>query len=112
MRNWTRASVVAAAIMVAAGLGGCRRDLEYHFGPLAVAQPEARAAGAEQRAAARAASRKVRPVKTRVLASKTVHAGAKLRSFCGHRHVRFQAGSLRENQTEKARNDVLCRQVY
>lgn len=35
-----------------------------------------------------------------------------LRRFCGERHVRFQAGTLKESPEQRARNNAMCQKVY
>ena len=105
MRHIARKGILAAAIVSSAALAGCCHPNDYQFGSLVA---ESRT---EQATAAR--SRKLdRTVMKRVAEPKVVHAGSKIRSFCGQRHVRFQSGALRESASEKARNDVLCSQVY
>lgn len=113
MRNRASTGAVAAAFICAVGLGGCQRDLEYHFGPLTHVEraPVAHVARPVARTATRSV-RKERTVVSRVIEPRVVNAGAKIRGFCGQRHIRFQAGGLRENEREKVRNDALCRQVY
>lgn len=109
MRIWTRLGVLAIAVACTTALSGCREHWEYHFGPIAVAQPEKPPARTVRKAAK---PKKTKAVANRVLEPRVVPAGAKVRSFCGQRHVRFQSGKLTETTTEKARNDVLCSQVY
>lgn len=98
MRTWAPVAAVAAATMLL-GLGGCRR-IDDHVSPASLTAPPL---------VARSAPRP-RPLVKRVTRPALVPAGARIRSFCGQRHVRFQAGTLRETDTEKARNDVLCQQ--
>lgn len=103
MRNSVRIGALAAALLSAAGIAGCR-DIERHFGHAALMQPK-------QERAARPL-RKTGSVVKRVTGPSIVQAGARIRGFCGNRHVRFHAGTLGETAQEKARNDVLCSQAY
>ncbi len=110
MRYMARTGILAAALVCSTALSGCREHWEYHFGPLALVETEHRSADiVRPKRSARHARKRVLE---RVAEPKVVHAGAKIRSFCGQRHVRFQSGGLKEMETEKARNDALCRQVY
>lgn len=103
MRTWARFSSVAIAVICTAGLAGC-----HHFDcdPATTRVLVAEELAPKRRAVAKPA------VVSRVAEPRVVPAGAKLRSFCGQRHIRFQKGGLQESSAEKARNDVLCRQVY
>lgn len=102
MRIPARIGTIAALIVCAAGLAGCR-DLDKRLGITALVQPQTERPAKPVR--------KVRTVVTRVTGPKVVQAGVKIRNFCGERHVRFQAGTLNETEQEKARNDVLCSQL-
>ena len=110
MRYLARTGILAAALVCSTTLSGCREHREYHFGPLALVEAEQRSA--EIVRPKRSAKYARKRVLERVAKPKVVHAGAKIRSFCGQRHVRFQSGGLKEAEAEKARNDALCRQVY
>ena len=112
MRTWANKGIVAAALVGTFALGGCHRDWEYHFGPLLAAHPAQHDVRAARPVRASRAVTKKRSVVERVVAPRMVTAGARIRSFCGQRHIRFQSGALREQASEKARNDALCRQVY
>lgn len=103
MRNAARIVALATTVICSTGLSGCR-ELEYHFGQLNLLHVE------PQRAAKPA--RKPQSVVDRVASPRMVPAGDKIRGFCGQRHIRFQTGGLRESDSEKARNDVLCQQAY
>ena len=88
-------------MIAAVSLGGCHRLMDC-FEPT----PLHRIAAAEHH-------RTVAPRKSvvrRVAGTRTVAAGARIRQFCGQRHVHFQTGRLRKSTQEKARNDVLCSQ--
>lgn len=109
MRYLARTGILAAALVCSTALSGCREHWEYHFGPLALVETEQRSAAVVR---PKRSTRHGKRVVERVAEPKVVHAGAKIRSFCGQRHVRFQSGGLKESESEKARNDALCRQVY
>ncbi len=110
MRYLARTGILAAALVCSTALSGCREHWDYHFGPLALTTIEQRPAqAARPKRTARHAHRRV---VERVIESKVVPAGAKIRSYCGQRHIRFHSGALKESEPEKARNDALCRQVY
>jgi hypothetical protein len=104
MRKGARTGAILTVLICSAGLEGCR-ELEYHFGRLAAitAEPEPPQVRKVHRQ---------KSVLKRVVAAKVVPAGDKIRSYCGQRHIRFQSGMLKESETEKARNDTLCRQAY
>lgn len=110
MRYLARTGILAAALVCSTALSGCREHWEYHFGPLALTAVEQRPAEVVR------PKRKVRHahrrVVERVIEPRVIPAGAKIRSYCGQRHIRFQSGALKESEPEKARNDALCRQVY
>lgn len=92
------------ALVCSAGLAGCHHfDCEPGASASVAASPEI---APKPRPAVKKA------VVKRVTEPRLVPAGAKLRSFCGQRHIRFQKGGLQESASEKSRNDVLCRQVY
>jgi hypothetical protein len=110
MRYLARIGILAAALVCSTTLSGCREHWEYHFGPLALVETEVRSP--EIVRPKRSPRHAQKRVVERVAEPKVVHAGAKIRSFCGQRHVRFQSGGLKETESEKARNDALCRQVY
>lgn len=93
---------LTATLIAAAFLGGCAnlsRDCDW--GLVQHAEPEP---------AARASSKPRKTLVMRVAEPRTVAAGARIRQFCGQRHILFQTGRLRESAHEKARNDVLCSQ--
>lgn len=106
MRNLARAGILAVALVGTVVLSGCC-DPVRDASALGMAEPIAppQASSVRSRKAAR-------PVVKRVVEARVVPAGSKIRSFCGQRHIRFQSGALKESDSEKARNDVLCRQVY
>lgn len=110
MRAPARMSTVALLFTVALGLAGCRqfeREMDIHFGWMHQAQAPV---GAE-----RPIHRKVRakrPAVHPVAQPERVTPGAKLREYCGRRHILFQKGTLHENETEKMRNNNLCYQLY
>jgi len=104
MRITATPRALTATLIAAAFLGGCANIGEYcDFGTLHRA--ESAPAHAQR---AKATPRK--SVVMRVTEPKTVQAGARIRQFCGQRHILFQTGRLRESAQEKARNDVLCSQ--
>jgi hypothetical protein len=107
MRNLARTGTLAAALVCTMALSGCRDLMDCNIGPVALVNPEHRS-----QASSAKPRRTVRSVVKRVTEPKVVHAGARIRNFCGQRHVRFQSGALKESSSEKARNDALCRQVY
>ncbi len=104
MRNLVRTGALAAALICSTGLAGCRH-LEYHFGPLGFADSRPDPAAQPVRKARSSVAK-------RVAEPKLVQAGSRIRNFCGQRHIRFHAGALKESDSEKGRNDVLCRQAY
>ncbi len=108
MRASTRLTTLALALAAATGLSGCRsleRELDIHLGWMHQAPVRAEA---DERPA------RARPVRSarRVVKPEVVSAGARLREYCGKRHVQFQKGALRENDAEKMRNNNLCYQLY
>ena len=100
MRTRARFRALAGAVICAAGLAGC-----HHLDRIAGPHGLAPAPGPVVRQVPRPRSQLTRLAKPRV-----VPAGARIRSFCGQRHIRFQSGTLKETEAEKARNDVLCQQ--
>lgn len=103
MRNKFRSTGLALALLCSAGLAGCHT---LDCDPAAPSATVSAEITPKQRPPVK------RAVAKRVAEPRLVPAGAKLRSFCGQRHIRFQKGGLQESASEKARNDVLCRQVY
>jgi hypothetical protein len=105
MRTTASIGALAAALLCSAGVGGCHQ-LEYHFGPVRYAHNEPAPRKVVRKAKLRrtAAQQLVKPG--------FVPAGEKIRNFCGQRHVRFQSGTLNESESERVRNNELCREVY
>ena len=106
MHAITRMSTLALILVVPMGLAGCRhleREMEIHFGWL----HQASAPVAQERPV----YRKVRKNRS-ITKPPRVAAGAKLREYCGRRHIQFQKGTLRETDAEKIRNNNLCYQIY
>jgi hypothetical protein len=102
MRIPARSRALTATIVAAAFLGGCHDLSQYcDWGGLH---------RAETASPQRAKSKSRKTVLARVAQPRTVEAGARIRQFCGQRHILFQTGRLRESAQEKARNDVLCSQ--
>lgn len=106
MRNWARLGAVAGIMAAAAALAGCHHTTA-HYGPTHFVASDPIAVSPRPR---RHKARK--SVVKRVAQPETVNAGARVRQFCGQRHIRFQRGQLQESASEKARNNELCRQEY
>lgn len=102
MRITATPRALTATLIAAAFLGGCANIGDYcDFGTLH---------RVEAAHVPRANGKTRKSVVTRVAHPRTVEAGARIRQFCGQRHILFQTGRLRESAHEKARNDVLCSQ--
>lgn len=101
MRTTAHLGALIATLFCTAGLAGCRH-IEQHFAPVSIMQAEPVAKSSRPR---RSAARQLAK-------PEMVPAGARIRSFCSQRHIRFQSGALAESGAEKARNNELCRQVY
>ena len=110
MRTMVRKSTLAAIALCATTLAGCRqleREIEFHFGPMHRTEAVEREAPPRRVAPPR---RERSPVVRRVAEPRMIPAGARIRQFCGQRHIQFQRGTLRETASEAARNNVLCSQ--
>ena len=109
MRTFGRFFTLAAALLVATGLAGCRdleREIEAHFALAQKQEVEVERPARVYRSRPRISSAH------RLAKPEVVPAGERLRQYCGKRHIQFQKGTLHENDAEKMRNNELCRQVY
>lgn len=102
MRDIGRTCGVAALLVMAAALAGCRTtDQGFLVFDCFEPQRPARVYHSRPRRLAHLA----KPVPQ-------VAPGQSLKDFCGRRHVQFQAHTLDETPDEMAHNNELCKQLY
>lgn len=101
MRTRATLALLTVVITGSMGLSGCRHlDQLFTAGHAALAPDPALKPPVRPRS-----------IVKRVARPSMVPAGSRIRSYCGQRHIRFHAGTLKESESEKARNDVLCQQT-